>query len=298
MKPADARAQDNAKGAQADELRVRFQDGGVALESDARLALLSALLEAGHPVARRSAAGYSPDVPVLAVLAEEAAESEPVPRFALTDLEPDALPGRLEALRDARSLDAPGEWTPWFPVIDYSRCTNCMQCLSFCLFDVYGVDSDGKIEVRNEEKCKTNCPACSRVCPDVAILFPKYTKGPINGDKVTEQDVQKESMKVDISALLGGDIYSSLRDRADGARKRFSTERDASKALLERKRCLKELKDNLDIPNEVLMSLPSAGEIAERAERAKAKAERRRAASQSVKDATTRPAPTETEWGI
>ena len=22
---------------------------------------------------------------------------------------------------------------PWFPVIDYDRCTNCMQCLSFCL---------------------------------------------------------------------------------------------------------------------------------------------------------------------
>ncbi|HRQ88427.1 MAG TPA: ferredoxin family protein, partial [Bacteroidia bacterium] len=33
----------------------------------------------------------------------------------------------------------PGAWKPWFPVIDYDRCTNCMQCLSFCLFDVYGV---------------------------------------------------------------------------------------------------------------------------------------------------------------
>src|SRR5262245_26837729 len=33
-------------------------------------------------------------------------------------------------------------WKPWFPVIDYSRCTNCMQCLSFCLFDVYGVSTE------------------------------------------------------------------------------------------------------------------------------------------------------------
>ena len=28
----------------------------------------------------------------------------------------------------------------WYPVIDYSRCTNCMECLDFCLFGVYGVD--------------------------------------------------------------------------------------------------------------------------------------------------------------
>jgi len=28
----------------------------------------------------------------------------------------------------------------WYPVIDYSRCTNCMECIDFCLFGVYGVD--------------------------------------------------------------------------------------------------------------------------------------------------------------
>jgi hypothetical protein len=26
---------------------------------------------------------------------------------------------------------------PGFPVIDYDKCTNCMQCLSFCLFGVW-----------------------------------------------------------------------------------------------------------------------------------------------------------------
>ena len=25
----------------------------------------------------------------------------------------------------------------WYPVIDYSRCTNCMECIDFCLFGVY-----------------------------------------------------------------------------------------------------------------------------------------------------------------
>ncbi|MFT7484503.1 MAG: NAD-dependent dihydropyrimidine dehydrogenase PreA subunit [Candidatus Paceibacteria bacterium] len=191
------------------------------------------------------------------------------------------------------------DWLPWFPVIDYDRCTNCMQCLSFCLFDVYGADAEGKIQVQNEDNCKTNCPACSRVCPDVAILFPKYGKGPINGDVVRAADIQSESMKVDISSLLGGDIYSSLRERSEGARKRFSTERDESKALLERKRCLKELKDALDIPDEVLMTLPSAGEIEERSRRAKEKTARRRAVSQTLADEkSASPQPSSEEWDI
>ena len=80
------------------------------------------------------------------------------------------------------------------------------------------------------------------------------------------------------------------------ARKRFSTERDESRALLERKRCLQELKKDLDIPDEVLMSLPTVEDIQARAERAKSKLAARQARSQTVKD--TRPAPTDREWGI
>ena len=201
----------------------------------------------------------------------------------------------VEAVRGETDLPGPGGWKPWFPVIDYNRCTNCMQCLSFCLFDVYGVSED-KIQVQNQSNCKTDCPACSRVCPEVAILFPKYKKGPINGDVVRQEDIQREAMKVDISALLGGDLYGSLRQRQTEARQRFSTERDESKALLERKKCLRKLKQDLDIPDEVLMSLPSAGDIQERAERAKSKLAARQARSQTVQD--SRPAPTEDDWGI
>jgi Pyruvate/2-oxoacid:ferredoxin oxidoreductase delta subunit len=151
-------------------------------------------------------------------------------------------------------------WKPWFPVIDYDRCTNCMQCLTFCLFDVYSV-KDSQITVTNEDKCKTDCPACSRVCPEVAILFPKYSKGPINGDVVKEEDIKREKMKVDISSLLGGDILSKLRTRHTDAKNRFSKERDESKALRERERCLKKLKEELDIPDSVLKSLPTAAMI-------------------------------------
>ncbi len=166
-------------------------------------------------------------------------------------------------------------WKPWFPVIDFDRCTNCMQCLSFCLFDVYGVTNNGKITVQNENNCKTDCPACSRVCPEVAILFPKYKAGPINGDEVSAEDVRREAMKVDISALLGGDIYTLLRDRSAKAKSRFSKERDDERALKERQRCLTKLQEDSDlgIPAEVLATLPSFDEIQEKAREAKRKAQ-------------------------
>ena len=203
---------------------------------------------------------------------------------------------KVETLKKETGTRDSNHWKPWFPVIDYDRCTNCMQCLTFCLFDVYGVSED-KIQVQNEDNCKTNCPACSRVCPEVAILFPKYNKGPINGDVVRKNDIQREAMKVDISALLGGDLYNSLRTRQKDARKRFSTERDESRALLERKKCLGKLMNDLDIPAEVLMSLPSAGDIEERTNRAKAKLAARQARSQSVTD-SEHTSPTEEAWGI
>ena len=178
-----------------------------------------------------------------------------------------------QIVSEAAAPSAPRAWKPWFPVIDYTRCTNCMQCLSFCLFDVYGVSADKKIQVQNQSNCKTDCPACSRVCPEVAIMFPKYRHGPINGEEVTADDVRREAMKVDISALLGGDIYSMLRDRSAKAKSRFSKERDDDRALRERQNCLVALKKNLDIPPEVLASLPSADEILAKVQAARQKAQ-------------------------
>jgi NAD-dependent dihydropyrimidine dehydrogenase PreA subunit len=276
------------------------------LSDDARLQTLTALLEEGFEVSRSAPDWHeSPsDVEAVLVLGHFEGETGALPVQAMKSqvrniagLAPEEVARVARDVREtfgARALEA---WKPWFPVIDYSRCTNCMQCLSFCLFDVYAVDSESRITVQNESNCKTDCPACSRVCPEVAILFPKYKKGPINGDVVREEDLQREAMKVDVSALLGGDIYSTLRTRQSGARQRFSTERDESKALLERKRCLKKLKKDLDIPDEVLMSLPSAGDIEERAERAREKLKLRQERSRSARDAQ-RPAPTQDDWGI
>jgi Pyruvate/2-oxoacid:ferredoxin oxidoreductase delta subunit len=193
--------------------------------------------------------------------------------FDLEGQDVEAAAHAAEEFRHQMRARQPGAWKPWFPVIDYSRCTNCMQCLSFCLFDVYGVSPDGKIQVRNQDNCKTDCPACSRVCPEVAIMFPKYRHAPINGDEVSADDLRREAMKVDISALLGGDIYGMLRDRSAKAKSRFSKERDEERALKERQNCLLKLQKDLQVPPEVLASLPTPDQIIARAEAAKAKAQ-------------------------
>jgi NAD-dependent dihydropyrimidine dehydrogenase PreA subunit len=215
------------------------------------------------------------------------------------DVQNDTLESLLEYIDGIAQgvSEARPHWKPWFPVIDYDRCTNCMQCLSFCLFDVYGVNQANQITVQNQTNCKTDCPACSRVCPEVAILFPKYKAGPINGDEINQDDLRREAMKVDISALLGGDIYSMLKDRSMKAKSRFSKERDDDRALKERQRCMDKLKTNvegLDIPAEVLSSLPSLDQIQAKAQQAKEKAEQalaQQAASRQQSD-TTHPSET------
>jgi Pyruvate/2-oxoacid:ferredoxin oxidoreductase delta subunit len=209
--------------------------------------------------------------PAPAVAAEVPAV--PLPLVSKAAMESSASDRASQLTRELEQ-PAAGGWKPWFPVIDYTRCTNCMQCLSFCLFDVYGV-KDGKIQVQNQDHCKTDCPACSRVCPEVAIMFPKYRHGPINGDVVSVDDIRREAMKVDISALLGGDIYAQLRDRSAKAKSRFSKERDEDRALTERQNCLIKLKQqmNLDIPAEVIAALPSPDEIRAKAEAAAARAQ-------------------------
>jgi hypothetical protein len=109
----------------------------------------------------------------------------------------------------------------WYPVIDYSRCTNCLECLDFCLFGVYGVDGGDRILVENQDQCKRGCPACSRVCPEQAIMFPDFKSAAIAGAPVGAVG----SLKIDLTKLFGGDVKDPLaqavaeRDRelvADG----------------------------------------------------------------------------------
>jgi len=274
----------------ADETTLRIVlyegDGATALEPADRTATVTALLEQGYAVTCAGEGTVAPaDDSSLLVLgrftdgkapeAEDASGKVPIAFRDITGLKPEGITALVEAERETTQSAKHGEWKPWFPVIDFDRCTNCMQCLSFCLFDVYGTDDDQQIEVQNNDNCKTNCPACSRVCPEAAIMFPKYKSGPINGDVVSDTDLNREKMKIDISALLGGDVYQMLRDRSQRNRSRFSKERDSDKALGERTKCLTKLaaEADIDIPLEVLQSLPSADEIAKKAAAANAKAQ-------------------------
>ncbi len=94
----------------------------------------------------------------------------------------------IEALPVYEGTDA------WYPVIDESRCTNCGKCHDFCLFGVYSL-KDKQVQVTQPHNCKNNCPACARICPSKAIIFPKYEKSPINGGTELEEVFSEEDME-------------------------------------------------------------------------------------------------------
>jgi NAD-dependent dihydropyrimidine dehydrogenase PreA subunit len=87
----------------------------------------------------------------------------------------------------------------WYPVIDFSRCTNCMECIDFCLFGVYGIDRAETILVEQPDNCRKGCPACSRVCPENAIIFPQHKTPAIAGAPAAAG-----GFKIDLSRLFGG----------------------------------------------------------------------------------------------
>lgn len=86
----------------------------------------------------------------------------------------------------------------WYPVIDFSRCTNCLECIDFCLFGVYGIDAQETILVEQPDNCRQGCPACSRVCPENAIIFPQHKTPTIAGSPEVGGN-----LKIDLSQLFG-----------------------------------------------------------------------------------------------
>ena len=128
---------------------------------------------------------------------------------------PTALPitsGTVDAVKAAEAKVSNGEVTVpasvnrieekggrrWYPVIDYNRCTNCMECIDFCLFGVYGVDRIDTILVEQPDNCRKGCPACSRVCPENAIMFPQHKTPAIAGSSDAAAN-----LKIDLSQLFG-----------------------------------------------------------------------------------------------
>jgi NAD-dependent dihydropyrimidine dehydrogenase PreA subunit len=111
-----------------------------------------------------------------------------------------AVDAKVQAAQFAPELLLAAPNRRWYPVIDYSRCTNCLECLDFCLFGVYGVDLLDRIFVESQDSCKKGCPACSRVCPENAIMFPDYKTPAIAG----ADGGAIGGLKIDLSKLFGG----------------------------------------------------------------------------------------------
>lgn len=146
----------------------------------------------------------------------------------------DVRPGKRITLNHSNPA-----WEPWYPVIDYDRCKQCRQCLNFCLFGVFTQDDDHCVHVAQPTHCKTGCPACARVCPAAAIIFPKYGKIPINGDTVNEEDWKNTPPPPDLQQRLRGNVMNILRKRT------ASTASDS----------LEQMKRELDIPDSVIENL-------------------------------------------
>ncbi len=157
---------------------------------------------------------------------------------------------------DGSAIETTGEWVPWFPVIDHSRCINCQKCLDFCLFGTYALLGEGEVQVKNPRACKTNCPACARICPQKAIIFPKHDSAPINGAPIAD-DSESAQVGIDHDRLFQGDIFKKIKER--GKRKRFSKDAHPQGRM-------EQLRDELGIPPDVLANL-SPTEIAHARER-------------------------------
>jgi len=70
-------------------------------------------------------------------------------------------------------MEIPRDKIPWYPTIDYEKCTSCLTCVSFCRNGVYSVEGNPeKPIVENPYNCVVGCSACSNMCPSEAISFP------------------------------------------------------------------------------------------------------------------------------
>ena len=126
-----------------------------------------------------------------------------------------SLPERVEWLAlpfDREALKA--EYgVPWYPVIDRTRCVGCGTCHDYCLFSVY--ERVGKnVRVAAPLNCKTGCPACSRLCPEGALIFPFSHEAELNGED--EHPVHRSA---DVLAdVLGDDPMRLLAERREKKR--------------------------------------------------------------------------------
>ncbi|MHB8902389.1 MAG: hypothetical protein ACYC6Y_26820 [Thermoguttaceae bacterium] len=141
------------------------------------------------------------------------------PRGVLDDVDRIVAGAHVEATGPVTPKGVPRRWSEeprqrWYPVIDGDRCSGCLECLNFCLFGVYGTDLADSILIEQPDACRTGCPACSRICPEGAIMFPQHADPAIAGDA----EASLSGLKLDLSQLFSGaeptDLALAERDRA------------------------------------------------------------------------------------
>jgi len=161
----------------------------------------------------------------------------------ISNIEDFKLPKKTQSSDSiAKSLEVgEGSSGGWFPIIDNDRCTNCGQCMDFCLFGVYERMDDKSIKVLKPENCKENCPACARICPQIAIIFPKLPEKPINGSEVNEGE--HKNLKLDINDMFGDDVYTALAARKKRSKKNLLKSQNIIEAENERDKCVMQLLD-------------------------------------------------------
>lgn len=116
------------------------------------------------------------------------------------------LPYRENALKEEYGV-------PWHPTIDRSRCTGCGTCEDYCLFSVYTLSRqrppNERVRVSAPLNCKTGCPACARLCPTGALIFPFCAEAALNGSIENPQPRTAE----DALSTLGKDPLKVLAER-------------------------------------------------------------------------------------
>lgn len=72
----------------------------------------------------------------------------------------------------------------WYPVIDYSSCTECGACSSMCPHQVYDMKKTPVPVVVNPVSCVDHCHGCGNRCPVGAITYVGDDTGwtPPNGE--------------------------------------------------------------------------------------------------------------------